>query len=79
MRVLVTGGAGFIGSHLVRALLDRGDDVSVLDDLSTGHQRRLEPFGDRIRFFLGDVRDPDSVGRAIDGCDAVLHEAAMAG
>jgi UDP-glucose 4-epimerase len=77
MRVLVTGGAGFIGSHLVRALLDRGDQVSVIDDLSTGLARRLEPFGDAIRFVQGDIRDVTALDRAIAGADAVLHEAAI--
>ena len=77
MRVLVTGGAGFIGSHLVRALLERGDDVSVIDDFSTGLERRLEPFRDRIRLVVGDVRDADAVDAAIAGCAAVLHEAAI--
>jgi UDP-glucose 4-epimerase len=77
VRVLVTGAAGFIGSHLVRALLDRGNDVSVIDDLSTGYARRLQPYDGRIRVVEGDIRDSASIERAVDGCEAVLHEAAI--
>jgi UDP-glucose 4-epimerase len=77
VRVLVTGAAGFIGSHLVRALLDRGNDVSVIDDLSTGYVRRLQPYDGRIRVVEGDIRDSASIERAVDGCEAVLHEAAI--
>jgi UDP-glucose 4-epimerase len=77
MKVLVTGGAGFIGSHLVRALLDRGDVVTVIDDLSTGLERRVRPFDGQIRFVHGDIRDPDAIGRAAAGCEAILHEAAV--
>jgi UDP-glucose 4-epimerase len=77
VRVLVTGAAGFIGSHLVRALLDRGKDVSVIDDLSTGYVRRLQPYDGRIRVVEGDIRDSASIERAVDGCEAVLHEAAI--
>ncbi len=77
MRVLVTGGAGFIGHHLVGALLARGDDVVVLDDYSTGMAGRLLPFGDRITLVEGDLRDPDAVARATAGVEVVLHEAAI--
>jgi nucleoside-diphosphate-sugar epimerase len=77
MRVLVTGGAGFIGSHLVRALLARGDEVAAIDNLSTGNAMRLAPVMDRIRFVEGDIRDPAAMERAAEGCHAVLHEAAI--
>jgi UDP-glucose 4-epimerase len=77
VKVLVTGGAGFIGSHLVRALLDRGDTVSVIDDLSTGQERRLVPFAAAIQFVPGDIRDPEALARAAAGCDAILHQAAV--
>ena len=77
MRMLVTGGAGFIGHHLVRALIDRGDDVVVLDDLSTGDRRRLTAYESRIRLLVGDVRDRETVKAAVDGVEVVLHEAAV--
>ena len=77
MKVLVTGAAGFIGSHLVRGLLERGDEVTAIDDLSTGHERRLRPHDGEIRFVRGDIRDEVAIGLAIEGCDAVLHQAAI--
>ena len=77
MRILVTGGAGFIGHHLVRALLERGAEVSVIDDLSTGLRPRLVPFEGRIRMVEGDIRDPAALDRAMEGCSVVFHEAAL--
>ncbi|HET6636886.1 MAG TPA: NAD-dependent epimerase/dehydratase family protein, partial [Streptomyces sp.] len=72
MRVLVTGGAGFIGSHIVQALLDDGHEPVVLD---TAPAR--VPAG--VTAVSGDVRDADTVGRALHGVDAVCHQAAMVG
>ncbi len=77
-RVLVTGGAGFIGSHIAQALVARGDEVRVLDDLSTGHESNLEAIGGAIEFFRGSVGDLERVREAVDGCDFVYHEAALA-
>ena len=77
-RVLVTGGAGFIGSHIAAALVAQGDEVRVLDDLSTGHERNLEAIGSGVDFVRGSVTDPEAVGRAVAGCDYVYHEAALA-
>jgi nucleoside-diphosphate-sugar epimerase len=77
MRALVTGGAGFIGHHLVLALLARGDDVVVLDDLHTGRIERLAPVLDRIAFHHGDVRDAADVERAMRACAVVFHLAAL--
>ena len=72
MRILVTGGAGFIGAHTVSALLEAGHEVVVLDDLSTGQRDRLP----EVPFLKGDVRDQVTVFRALRGCDAVVHLAA---
>ena len=76
-RYLVTGGAGFIGSHLVETLLDRGGDVRVLDNFLTGKRENLASFGGRLEVVEGDLRDPDACRRAVDGVDFVLHEAAL--
>jgi UDP-glucose 4-epimerase len=73
-RVLVTGGAGFIGHHLTRALLGRGLAVTVLDDLSMGRRENVPA---AARFVAGDVRDASVVRDALDGVDAVLHQAAV--
>jgi UDP-glucose 4-epimerase len=74
-RFLVTGGAGFVGSHLVDALLDQGHAVRVLDDLSNGHHENLPQ---QIEFIEGDVTDPGAVAKAFDGIDACFHLAAIA-
>lgn len=77
MRILVTGGAGFIGSHLVDRLLTAGHSVRVLDNLSSGKRENLPKAGD-IDIVVGDVRAVADVSRAIDGIDAVFHLAAVA-
>ena len=77
MRYLVTGGAGFIGSHLVEHLLAAGDDVVVLDNFATGRRENLAPFLDRITLVEGSVTDPATCARAVEGCDFVLHQAAL--
>ena len=74
---VVTGGAGFIGSHLVEALLARGEGVRVLDNFSTGKRENLDPFLDRIDLIEGDLRQIDDVRRAVDEADYVLHQAAL--
>ncbi|MGH9055144.1 MAG: NAD-dependent epimerase/dehydratase family protein [Acidimicrobiales bacterium] len=73
MRVLVTGGAGFIGSHLVDALVDAGGDVVVLDNLATGYEANVHR---GARLVVGDVADQASVAAAIDGAETVFHLAA---
>jgi len=77
MFALVTGGAGFIGSNLVHALLDRGDRVRAFDDLSTGRPVNLDDVLDDIELIGGDVRDAEAVASAIDGADVVFHQAAI--
>jgi dTDP-glucose 4,6-dehydratase len=75
MRVLVTGGAGFIGSHFVKRLLRAGDEAVVLDKLTySGNPANLEGLGDILR--VGDICDPDAVAKAVAGCDAIVNFAA---
>ena len=74
---LVTGGAGFIGSHLVEELVRRGERVRVVDSLITGKRANLAGVADRIEFVLGDLADADVAGRAVEGVDYVLHQAAI--
>lgn len=75
---LVTGGAGFIGSHIATALVERGDRVRVLDNLSTGHRHNLEHLGDHVELIEGDLADPQVVAAAVEGVDCIFHEAALA-
>ena len=71
--VLVTGGAGFIGSHLVDGLVERGDDVVVIDDLATGLAGNVAA---AARFVEADVGDEVALAKAVDGCDVVFHQRA---
>ena len=75
---LVTGGAGFIGSHIAEALAGRGDKVRVLDNLSTGKKENMAAFMDRVEFIEGDIRDIGTCRRAVEAADHVLHQAALA-
>jgi dTDP-L-rhamnose 4-epimerase len=78
--ILVTGGAGFIGSHVVDALLEAGEEVRVLDAfLPAAHRTRPGYLDQRAELIEGDVRDPEVVARAVDGVSAVSHQAAMVG
>ncbi len=77
MKYLVTGGAGFIGSHITDALVGQGREVVVLDNLSSGHRENLTAVMDRITLIEGDIRDPETCLRAAKGCDGIFHEAAL--
>src|SRR5262245_55091039 len=72
-RVLVTGGAGFIGSHLVEALVAGGATVTVLDDFSSGRRENLAGVADRIAVVAGDLLDPAARARALGGAEVVMH------
>jgi UDP-glucose 4-epimerase len=74
---LITGGAGFIGSHLTDALVARGERVRVLDNFATGKRENLAASADRIELISGDLRDPDAVDRATRGVEIVFHQAAL--
>lgn len=81
MNILVTGGAGFIGSNLSEALLKRGDNVVCLDNFATGHIENLLPLVEQypkaFKIIVGDIRNIEDCRKALDGCDYVLHEAAL--
>ncbi len=76
-KCLVTGGAGFIGSHIVDALVAQGDQVRVFDNLSTGKQENLTQPKSKIEFVLGDLRDKETVAKALKGIEYVFHVAAL--
>lgn len=78
-RVLVTGGAGFIGSNIIEALLLQGNYVICLDNFSTGKRQNIQPFleNPKFRMIEGDIRNPEDCKRAVDGAEHVLHQAAL--
>ena len=77
MNILVTGGAGFIGSNLVRALLKQGHNVRVLDNFSTGFRKNLEDLGENLEIIEGDITNSEDCAKACVGIDAVSHQAAF--
>jgi nucleoside-diphosphate-sugar epimerase len=77
MRVLVTGGAGFIGSHLAVELLERGASVRILDNFATGRRSNLQVLDSNAEIVEGDIQSYERVTRAVAGCEVVLHEAAL--
>ena len=79
MRVFITGGAGFIGSHLCDALVAEGKEVTILDNLSTGSKKNIAHLEGKIKVFQGDIRDQKLVESLVENCDLVLHMAAALG
>ena len=77
MNILVTGGAGFIGSHLAEALVKRGHRVRVLDDFFSGHRQNLAPVNGNVEILHGDCADPADARRAAKGIEVVYHEGAI--
>ena len=78
MKILVTGGAGFIGSHIAEYLVQRGDDVTILDNLNTGNKENLAKINDKINFVNGDIRDYKLLEELVHDTNGVFHEAALA-
>jgi UDP-glucose 4-epimerase len=76
-KYLITGGAGFIGSHLAESLVGRGHSVRILDNFSTGRKENLSAVSERVEILEGDIRDRDAVRTAVAGMDFVLHQAAL--
>ena len=79
MKVFITGGAGFIGSHLCDALIAEGKEVTILDNLSTGSKKNIAQLEGKIKVFQGDIRDQKLVDSLVKNCDLVLHMAAALG
>ena len=79
MKVFITGGAGFIGSHLCDALVAEGEEVTILDNLSTGSKKNIAQLEGLIKVFQGDIRDQKLVESLVENCDLVLHMAAVLG
>jgi UDP-glucose 4-epimerase len=77
MKYLITGGAGFIGSHLARTLLEQGNEVKILDNFSTGKRENIADFEKKIELIEGDLRDASKVTEAVRGVDVIFHEAAF--
>jgi len=78
MKYVITGGAGFIGSHLAESLVNRGDSVIIFDDLNTGKKQNLVKVLDKIKFVEGDIRDYNSLEKILQSTDGVFHHAARA-
>ena len=76
--VLVTGGAGFIGSHLTEKLVEQGDQVTVIDNLNTGKEKNLEHVREKIEFVKGDILDEKLIDEITQNVNGVFHEAALA-
>lgn len=77
MNIIVTGGAGFIGSNIVKLLVKNGHMVKVIDNLATGYKQNLDGLG--VELLIGDVKDPEFLTKALNGCDCVYHLAASVG
>jgi len=77
MKFLVTGGAGFIGSHIVDALVGNGNTVRIIDDFSSGRMENLQGVLNKIELIKGDIRNKELVAKAVEGVDYVLHQAAL--
>ena len=78
MKYVITGGAGFIGSHLTKALVKQDHDVTVIDNLQTGKEENLKSIKDKIVFVKGSILDNELLQRITNGIDGLFHQAALA-
>ena len=76
-KILVTGGAGFIGSHVVDALVEKGANIKVYDNFSSGLMDHLKNVKDDVEVIKGDILNFDKLDKSIKGCDIVVHQAAQ--
>lgn len=76
-KILITGGAGFIGSHIAEALVAHGCQVTIIDNLASGHLKNIEPLKDRISFVEGDIQDDEIMEKVSKDCDIIFHQAAV--
>ncbi|HLD27280.1 MAG TPA: SDR family oxidoreductase [Patescibacteria group bacterium] len=76
-KILITGGAGFIGSNIVKVLLEEGHEVTVIDNLITGKKDNLKPFLDKLKFIEGSILEEAKINEAMEGVEYVLHQAAL--
>jgi len=77
LKVLITGGAGFIGSNLARACLEAGEEVRIFDDFATGRHENLDEIRRDVELIEGSVVEQDALGRAVHGCEVIYHQAAL--
>ena len=77
MKTVITGGCGFIGSHIAEALVNDGEEVVIYDNLSSGYEHNIDSFRDKVEFIKGDVRDLDKLKEVMQGATNVFHEAAL--
>lgn len=77
MKYLITGGCGFIGSHLAEELVRQGEEVVIYDNLSSGYEKNIEPIRERLTFIKADIRDLEALYEAMNGVNYVFHEAAL--
>ena len=78
MNYVITGGVGFIGSHIAESLIERGDSVTIIDNLNTGKKENIKKIIDQVTFMQGDIRDYDLLKNVVKNCDGVFHQAALA-
>ena len=78
MKYLVTGGAGFIGSHLTKKLVEEGNDITIIDNLNTGKEKNLESIKNKIDFVKGSILDIELLEKLTKDVDGVYHQAAFA-